>query len=81
MSDTSEFKLLTEIRKLDAERIGIKELRKHNSDLYGYYIEWIQRRENKLIRKYIRRYDKWPSFSSAIIIQSGVNRTTARSAI
>ncbi|MCL4306811.1 MAG: hypothetical protein M1302_00870 [Candidatus Thermoplasmatota archaeon] len=68
MIGTDEFKLLDEIRKLDAERIGIQELRKHNSELYGYYIDWIQRRENKLIRKYIRKYDRWPSLPSTIIV-------------
>ncbi len=71
MIGTDEFKLLDEIRKLDAERIGITELRKHNSELYGYYLNWIQRRENKLIRRYIRKFDRWPVLPSTILIPAG----------
>ena len=71
MLGTDEFKLLDEIRKLDAERIGITELRRHNSELYGYYLNWIQRRENKLIRKYIRKFDRWPVLPSTILIPNG----------
>lgn len=70
MMKTNELRMLEEIRKLDAERRGITELRRHNSDLYGYYLKWIQKRENKLIRKYIRKFDRWPSFQTTIIIPS-----------
>ncbi len=69
MIKSSENRMLEEIRKLDAERLGINELRKHNSDLYGYYINWLVKRENALIRKYIRKFDKWPdlTFGSLIV--------------
>lgn len=63
-----EVKMLEEIRKLDAERIGIKELRKHNSNLYGYYMNWLVKKENAMIKKYIRRYDRFPDLPGSVII-------------
>jgi hypothetical protein len=68
MFGTAELKMLEEIRKLDAERIGIKELRRHNSELYGYYFSWLVKKENALIRKYIKKYDKWPELPGTVIV-------------
>lgn len=67
----NEYTMLNEIRKLDAERIGISELRKNNSDLYGYYLNWLVKRENTLIRKYIRKFDRWPDLEGTVVITSG----------
>lgn len=72
MIRTAEIKMLEEIRRLDAERIGIKELRKHNSNLYGYYLNWLVKKENVLIRKYIKRYDKWPDLPGSVIVPSRI---------
>ncbi|MCL5782555.1 MAG: hypothetical protein M1476_01430 [Candidatus Thermoplasmatota archaeon] len=74
MIEVDELRLLEEIRRLDAERIGIKELRKNNSELYGYYLDWLIRKENKLVRKYIRKYDKWPVLPETIILPSRIDR-------
>lgn len=68
-----ENKMLEEIRKLDAERIGIKELRRHNTELYGYYFSWLVKRENALIRRYIKRYDRWPDLPGTIIIPKQIH--------
>ena len=68
MIKTDEIKMLEEIRKLDAERIGIRELRKHNTELYGYYLSWLIKKENSLIRKYIKKYDKWPELPGTVVI-------------
>ncbi len=68
MIKTDEIKMLEEIRKLDAERIGIRELRKHNTELYGYYFSWLIKKENSLIRKYIKKYDKWPELPGTVVI-------------
>lgn len=48
--------LLEDIRTLDQERMGIIGLRRENSDLYGYYLDWIIKKESKLIRKYRKKY-------------------------
>ncbi len=72
MIRNSQNKMLEEIRKLDAERIGIRELRKHNSDLYGYYMNWLVKRENALIRKYIRKFDIWPDLPGSVLIPSKI---------
>ena len=69
----SEVKMLEEIRKLDAERIGIKELRKHNSNLYGYYMNWLVKKENVMIRKYIRRYDRFPDLPGSVIVPRAIH--------
>ncbi len=74
MIKTAEIKMLEEIRKLDAERIGIRELRKHNADLYGYYFSWLVKKENSLIRKYIRKYDKWPELPGTVVIPQILTR-------
>lgn len=68
MMRNTEIKMLEEIRKLDAERLGIRELRKHNSDLYGYYMKWLVKKENTMIRKYIRKYDRWPDLTGSVLI-------------
>ncbi len=68
MIKTDEIRMLEEIRKLDAERIGIRELRKHNTDLYGYYFSWLIKKENTLIRKYIKKFDKWPELPGPVLI-------------
>ncbi len=68
MIKTDEIRMLEEIRKLDAERIGIRELRKHNTDLYGYYFSWLIKKENTLIRKYIKKFDKWPELTGPVLI-------------
>lgn len=68
MIGNNETRMLEEIKKLEAERIGIKELRKHNSDLYGYYLKWLVKRENTLIRKYIKKFDRWPNMEATVII-------------
>lgn len=73
MIRTAEIKMLEEIRKLDAERIGIRELRKYNTNLYGYYFSWLVKRENALIRKYIRKFDKWPELPGAVVIPKKMN--------
>lgn len=70
MIGRNEIKMLEEIRTLDAERLGIKELRKHNSNLYGYYLNWIVKKENTLIRKYIRKFDRFPELSGSVVIPS-----------
>ncbi len=75
MFHTAEIKLLEEIKKLDAERIGIKELRRHNTNLYGYYFSWLVKKENTLIRKYIKKYDKWPELPGAVVIPKVVNNS------
>jgi hypothetical protein len=75
MIRTAEIKLLEEIRKLDAERIGIKELRKHNTNLYGYYFSWLVKKENTLIRKYIKKYDKWPELPGTVVVPKVFSRT------
>ena len=74
MIKTAELKMLEEIRKIDAERIGIRELRKHNTDLYGYYFSWLVKKENSLIRKYIKKYDKWPELPGTIVIPKILNQ-------
>lgn len=71
----SEVKMLEEIRKLDAERIGIKELRKHNSNLYGYYMNWLVKKENTMIRKYIRKYDRFPDLPGSVIVPRAVQNS------
>jgi glutaredoxin-related protein len=68
MIKTDEIKMLEEIKKLDAERIGIRELRKHNTDLYGYYFSWLIKKENTMIRKYIKKFDKWPELPGTVIV-------------
>lgn len=75
MIGQSELKLLEEIRKLDAERLGIKELRKHNSNLYGYYMNWLQKKENSMIRKYIKRYDRFPDLPGSVIVPASVQNS------
>lgn len=67
MFSSNESRMLEEIRKLEAERLGIRELRKHNSELYGYYMKWLVKRENTLIRKYIKKFDRWPDLKATII--------------
>lgn len=72
MIGNTEIRMLEEIRKLDAERVGIKELRKHNSNLYGYYLKWLMKKENTMIKKYVRKYDKWPDLTGSVLLPTGV---------
>lgn len=68
MIKAAENRMLEEIRKLDAERLGIRELRRHNTDLYGYYFSWLIKKENSLIRKYIKKFNKWPDLPSTVVV-------------
>lgn len=58
MSD--RFRLLKDIDVLSQERMGILRLREENSSLYGYYLDWLVRKEQKLIRRYRKKYGKLP---------------------
>lgn len=58
MSD--KYRLLEDIDTLCQERVGILRLREENSNLYGYYLDWIVRKEQKLIRKYRKKYGNLP---------------------
>ncbi len=53
-------KMLRDLDTLAQERIGIIRLRKENSNLYGYYLNWIIKKEQKLIKKYRKKYGKIP---------------------
>jgi hypothetical protein len=66
MISNQEIKLLDRIRILESERIGINELRKYNRDLYGYYLTWIERKENKLLRQYVRKFNRFPDVEAKI---------------
>ena len=74
MLRTTEIRMLEEIRKLEAERMGINELRKHNSELYGYYLSWLVKKENTLIRKYIKKFDRWPDLTGTIILPKKMSK-------
>lgn len=58
MSD--KYRLLKDIDTLGQERVGILRLREQNSNLYGYYLDWLVRKEQKLIRKYRKKYGRLP---------------------
>ncbi|AKA48969.1 hypothetical protein IX51_07525 [uncultured archaeon] len=65
MSD--KFRLLEDIDTVTQERIGIMKLRKENPDLYGYYLDWLVRKEQKLLRKYRKKYGQLPKVTVATI--------------
>jgi hypothetical protein len=69
MLSAEEMKLLDRIRVLESERLGIRELRKYNRDLYGYYLTWLERKENKLLRKYVKKFNKFPEIEGRIKIK------------
>lgn len=61
MSDRNT--MLKDIDTLARERIGIIRLRKENADLYGYYLDWIVKKEQKLIKKYRKKYGRIPKIA------------------
>ncbi len=69
MLSAEEMKLLDRIRVLESERLGIRELRKYNRDLYGYYLTWLERKENKLLRKYVKKFNRFPEIEARIKIK------------
>lgn len=76
MISNQEIKLLDRIRILESERIGINELRKYNRDLYGYYLTWIERKENKLLRQYVRKFNRFPDVEAKIsLMGSDIRRS------
>ncbi|MEM0158820.1 MAG: hypothetical protein QW812_04850 [Thermoplasmataceae archaeon] len=60
MFSIAELRILEEIKRLEVERITLTELRKQRRDLFGYYLNWIEKRENRLLRKYVKKYNRWP---------------------
>jgi DNA mismatch repair ATPase MutS len=68
MISNEELRLLDRIKTLESERIGINELRRYNRDLYGYYLTWIERKENKLLRQYVRKFNRFPDVEARITI-------------
>lgn len=68
MTSNEELRLLDKIKTLESERIGINELRRYNRDLYGYYLTWIERKENKLLRQYVRKFNRFPDVEAQITI-------------
>jgi len=69
MFSITELRILEELKRLDAERVTLTELRKQRHELFGYYLQWIERRENRLLRKYVKKYNKWPEFNSGYDLQ------------
>lgn len=57
---SDKYRLLMDIDTLGQERQGILKLREENSNLYGYYLDWLVRKEQKLIRKYRKKYGRLP---------------------
>ncbi len=55
-----KYTLLNDIDTLAREKIGILRLREEDPDLYGYYLDWIIRKEQKLIKKYRKKYGHLP---------------------
>jgi DNA mismatch repair ATPase MutS len=76
MLSAEEMRLLDRIKVLEAERLGIKELRKYNRDLYGYYLTWLERKENKLLRKYVRKFNRFPDIEARVRIMGSDIRGT-----
>lgn len=57
---SDKYKLLEDIDVLSQEKMGIMKLREDSPHLYGYYLDWIERKEQKLIRKYRKKYGQLP---------------------
>lgn len=57
---SDKYQLLEDIDTVMQERMGIMKLRKNSPHLYGYYLDWLVRKEQKLIKKYRKKYGQLP---------------------
>ncbi len=57
---SDKYKLLEDIDTLAQEKLGIIKLREETPHLYGYYLDWLERKEQRLIKKYRKKYGQLP---------------------
>lgn len=66
MMVSDKYRILQEIDIVMREKVGIMRLREEDPDLYSYYLDWLERKEEKLVRKYRKKYGRLPQ--SAITV-------------